>query len=200
VDRRFSKSPPFVFAWTYYIERQQLENAINMSVKKGKISCNVDGSKSVMSVDDGFTCFKKISGTSAYWQQAKYELQAKIKKLGGFKFFFTLSTADKRWKEIYTTILRTKGHQVNSTEAKTSAENLTTEDGDIFVNNENLEDVMKNESTHDMVKHDILTTTRVFDNRLKMFMKHIIRGKGNPMDVQYFNYRIEFQARGKKYF
>ena len=49
---------------------------------------------------------------------------------------------------------------------------------------------------HDEMRKNVLTLTRHFDHRVKMFMKNILMGYNNPMNVQYFNYRIEFQARG----
>ena len=49
---------------------------------------------------------------------------------------------------------------------------------------------------HDEMRKNVLTLTRHFDHRVKMFMKNIVMGDNNPMNVQYFNYRIEFQARG----
>ena len=49
---------------------------------------------------------------------------------------------------------------------------------------------------HDEMRKNVPTLTRHFDHRVKMFMKNIVMGDNNPMNVQYFNYRIEFQARG----
>ena len=45
---------------------------------------------------------------------------------------------------------------------------------------------------HDEMRKNVLILTRHFDNRVKMFMKNIVMGDNNPMNVQYFNYRIEF--------
>ena len=46
------------------------------------------------------------------------------------------------------------------------------------------------------MKNDVLTVTRVFDHRVKMFIKHIILGKNQPMNVKHYSYRVEFQAWG----
>ena len=45
-------------------------------------------------------------GTPRYWQKKKYELIARLENLGPFQFFFTLSCADKRWNENFTSFLQ----------------------------------------------------------------------------------------------
>ena len=47
-----------------------------------------------------------MPGTPRYWQRKKYELIARLENLGPFTFFFTLSCADKRWNENFTTFLQ----------------------------------------------------------------------------------------------
>lgn len=52
------------------------------------------------------------------------------------------------------------------------------------------------DSRHNMIRKNVLMATRTFDNRGKELMKHIVMSKENPLNVKFFNYRIEFQARG----
>ena len=47
----------------------------------------------------------------------------------------------------------------------------------------------------DEMRKNVLILTRHFDHRVKMFMKNITMWDNNPMNVQYYNYRTEFQAR-----
>ena len=67
-DKRFSTYPPFLFSSVYYVERQQLEQQINVSVLKGSLK---DGK--FLTVEDGFSVFDNIPGTPRYWQQKRYE-------------------------------------------------------------------------------------------------------------------------------
>ena len=52
------------------------------------------------------------------------------------------------------------------------------------------------QSKHETLRQSVLTATRNFDHRVKMFYKHIVKGKNNRMCVQFYSYRIEFQDRG----
>ncbi len=52
------------------------------------------------------------------------------------------------------------------------------------------------EKDYEIIQKSVLTVTRIFDNRLKEFVKNKIKGGGNPMHIQHYSYRIEFQARG----
>ena len=46
------------------------------------------------------------------------------------------------------------------------------------------------------MRQNVLMLTRHFDYRLRMFKKHFMMGKNNPMHTKYYSYRIEFQSRG----
>ena len=70
---------------------------------------------------------------------------------------------------------------------------------DVRINGEKLETFLKDtvdQSLHETIRQNVLTATRNFNHRIKMFFKHIVKGKDNPMSVRFFNYRIEFQGRG----
>jgi hypothetical protein len=69
-------------------------------------------------------------------------------------------------------------------------------EGEITVDGLPIEDYLEQESLHELIKNDVLTITRIFDHRVKMFINHIVMGKSNPMKVIFYNYRVEFQARG----
>ena len=175
----------FVFAAQYYIESQQLEQNINISHLKGKVSGG-----NLLELNDSFAVFEKIPGTPKYWLNKRYELLAKLENLGAFQFFFTLSMADMRWPEIVTSVLVQEGKRIEYNSSKYDDPSIITIDGEPF------EDYVKRESIHELVKKNVLTTTRCFDQRVKAFIKYIIQGKNSPMCVKYFNYRVEFQLRG----
>ena len=74
-----------------------------------------------------------IKNTPKYWQKARYELNARLENLGPFDMFFTLSCADVRWPENFTSIL--DGHDVT----------YSNEYGEeqIFVDGDPLDDLLK---------------------------------------------------------
>ena len=55
-----------------------------------------------------------------------------------------------------------------------------------------------NESKHQLLKNHTFLVTRHFDERVKAFMKNIVMGPGQKVPIKYYNYRVEFQARGKR--
>ena len=109
-DKRFSSNTSWVFMAQQYVERERLEKEINVISRRGFLS----GSEQFQSISmkDHFSIFKKIRGSPKYWQEARYELMAKIEQLGPFQLFFTLSCAEMRWEEVFTTILSSMGHEI----------------------------------------------------------------------------------------
>ena len=102
-------------------------------------------------------------------------------------FFFTLSCADQRWDENFTSLL--EGHDVTFT-------NLHGEEN-VFVDGQTLDDFLAAyPSKHNMVKTNLLNATLNFQNRLKQFIKKIVLNKMGSLPAKYYNYRIEFQFRG----
>jgi hypothetical protein len=194
-NRAFSRNKQFLFAFVNYIERHQLENAINISYRHGSIS-NLEGKKELAVDQDGFSVFQKIKGTPKYWKQARYELIAKQEQLGPFQIFFTLSCADKRWRETFATILAQKGHKVTFVSQVQDIDTQSISENQIMIDDLPIEDYLEKESLHELIKNDVLTITRIFDHRVKMFINHIVMGKNNAMKVIFYNYRVEFQARG----
>ena len=179
IDPRFRNSKPFIFAATYFLERQQLERQINISGQRGTLQEN-----KLLQIEDGFSVFDRVTGTPRYWRNKRYEMIAKLENLGPFHFFFTLSCADKRWEENFVSILAQRGHHVSF------------KNGSAFINDQPLATYLENENLHDLIKDHVLTVTRNFDRRVHAFIKHIIMGNNQPMHVKVYNYRVEFQVRG----
>ena len=188
VSNRFSSNASYVFAALYFLERQQLESQINISYQKGKLI-----EDKLMSLEDGFSIFDKIPGTPRYWQQRKYEMVARLEQLGAFQFFFTLSCADKRWPENFSSIMLQRGLNITYSEDN-SSNNIYKQD--IYVNGVPMEEYIANENLNEVVQQNVLAITRNFDHRIRSFVKNIITGKNNPMHVIHYTYRVEFQMRG----
>ena len=205
-DLRYSSSPCFVYAASTYIEKQQLERNINISYTRGTRRSTDEGN-TIFNLQDSFAVLDKISNTPKYWQQAKNELIAKLENLGPFQFFFTLSCAEKRWLENMAVILKNSfGDKLISYKYREETEN-DTEDTDesqheveLLIDGIPMDEYFEHNNIqiniHDEMRKNVLTLTRHFDHRVKMFMKHIVMGDNNPMNVRYFNYRIEFSSPG----
>ena len=130
-----------------------------------------------------------MPGTPRCWQRKKYDLIAKIENLGPFHLFFTLSCAEKRMNENFTTFLQE--HDVRYI-IENGLEHCTV-DGiplEEFLQKE------ENESKHEFIRKNILTATLNFNHRVEEFIKNIFMNKHGPCNGDYYNYRVEFQLRG----
>ena len=130
----------------------------------------------IYSLEDPYSVLDNIRNTPRYWQKARYELLAKLENLGPFTFFFTLSCADLRWKENFSSLLK---------DCNVTYDNIRDE---IRINNDPLEDFFKaNENKHEFIRKNLLNATLTFYQRVKMFIKHIVMSIGNPMAIKYYS-------------
>ena len=185
-DQRFCQTLAYVFAANAYVEKKQMERNKGISFIRGKAVKDISGSHTY-TLDDPYSVLDNIKNTPRYWQKAKYELIAKLENLGPFSFFFTLSCADMRWSENFTSLLQ---DQNISYKYKNGEEQITINDCDWQ------EWLKENESRHDFIKNNLLNATLTFHHRVKMFIKHIIKSKGSPLKVKYHSYKVEFAMRG----
>lgn len=186
-DRRFANTPSYVFSAFACNEKNQLERNINISYMRGMKQA--DGK---YSLNDPYSVLDNMPGTPRYWQKKKYELISKIENLGPFHLFFTLSSAEKRFNENFTTFLQ--DHDVRYI-IENGIEHCTV-DGvplDEFLQRE------ENVSKHEFIRKNILTATLNFNHRVQEFLKNIVMNKTGPFCVDYYNYRVEFQLRGKSF-
>ena len=118
----------------------------------------------------------------------KDEFIAKIVNLGEFNWFFTLSFADYRYPENFTSLLQdhtiTYYLDTDSYEEKCLIDGLSIE-----------EFLQQHESKHEFIRRNILTATRHWQHRLKQFIEIVIKNALGPMCVKYYQTRIEFQLR-----
>ena len=192
-NERFSTDPYYVFMATSYIERLQLERQIDISGLKG-ISTESNG-QTKLNLKDPCDVFKKLSGSPKFWQNARNELVAKVKQLGPFQVFFTFSCGEMRWAEVYISFFIKKGCKVEFI----CEEEWSGKDIDILVNGIPIWDFIENmpERRHELFKNHTFLLTRIFDARVKSFVKHILMGRGlDKIPFRYYSYRVEFQARG----
>ena len=49
---------------------------------------------------------------------------------------------------------------------------------------------------HEIMRKNVVTATRIYQARVQALMQEIIRNPSNPLSVEYFASKLEFQARG----
>ena len=62
--------------------------------------------------------------------------------------------------------------------------------------NKPLNEVDLEKSLHEILRGNVVSATRYFNHRVKMFINTILLSKSNPMCIQFYSYRVEFQERG----
>ena len=184
-DFRFAQNAAYIFAVAAFIEKRQIERNKGISYIRGKAT-RENGHKKY-SLEDPYCVLDNIKNTPRYWQKARYELIARLENLGPFTWFFTLSCGDMRWPENFTALLRDRniGYEYKN------GEEIITIDGVCWK-----EWLQEHESEHEFIRNNLLNATLTFNNRVKMFIKHILMNKGNPMTLQHYSYKVEFALRG----
>ena len=121
---------------------------------------------------------------------------AKLENLGPFQFFFTLSCADSRWEENFSSLLADMGVSIIYKCCSDGNEetNVKTEKG-TFPMKQYLEEYV-DESRHEMIRTHVLNATRNYNHRVKAFIKEIVLDKNNLMAVVYYFTKVEFLGRG----
>ena len=197
-DSRWRRNLAYLFSAVYFIERAALERSAGICCQRGKLQ---DGN--FTQLEDAFHVFDKIPGTPNFWRHKRFEILSKLERYGGFTFFFTLSSAEKRWSEVFVSILKQRSLRIlykRQRKVKKNKENTHTED-DIFVIDENekevpLDEYLKQFNKHELIKENVLTLTMVFNKRVQSFIKNILMGRGSTFNVNFYQYRVEFQMRG----
>ena len=155
-------------------------------------------------MEDGYTVLDDIRNTPRYWKKAKHEMNAKLENLGSFQIFYTLSCADMRWVENWAAVLKDEGlHLTYNVIPDENGHHVTNNDvqweKDGITLRKPVQEYLKedgNESIHKLIRENVLLATRFFNDRVKKFHNLIIMGRNNPMKVQYYTYKVEFQERG----
>ena len=116
------------------------------------------------------------------------ELQAMVENVGGFHLFFTLSAADARYPENFTSLLQDHNIAYNYREGREECliDGLTID-----------EFIQQNGTKFEFIRDHILTATRNFNFRVKSFIKIVVMNIYSKLRCKYYSYRVEFQLRGK---
>ena len=184
-NRKFAEDPDFVFVAQQYLERHSFENQIAVSVQRGSRPFGGTDIKNNNVID----VFKAIPGTPAYWKKYRNEIFARMEQLGAFHFFFTLSSGEMKWPEVTRSILHATGKIISYEAGWEEDESKIEIDG---MKLPDYRETVINRNKSKFYKDQFLLITRIFDNKVKAFIK-LLTANG---EVQHFTYRIEFQVRG----
>ena len=122
-----------------------------------------------------------------------------------------LHSDPKRWPEVIVSALREEGFEVafnvdgyrdeedaleeGEDESKVEIKIKSKQDGRWML----LEDFLATEadrSRHEFVRTNVMSLTRIFNQRVKAFLREIVLAKDSPMPVYRYSYKTEFQNRG----
>ena len=184
-----AKKTDFIFVGAQYIERHNVERNIDVETKKGLLKTKSDGTKTIVSPSNVLNVFKPITGSSQYWRAFRYDMIARMHQCGPFHIFFTVSCAELRWPEILASVLKSKGHTVTFDPPVWTgkAEN-------IFIDGVPLPQFSTAHVSNKTKEFEdsYVRIIRMFDNRVKSFVNNILM----YTEVEFYTYRVEFQARG----
>ena len=128
-----------------------------------------------------------------------------------YDFSFTLLF--KRWPEVIVRALREEGFEVafnvegyrdeedeedaldDEEESKVVIKIKSKLDGRWLLLEEFLE-TEADKSRHEFVRENVLSLARIFNQRVKAFLREIVLAKDSPMPVYRYSYKTEFQGRG----
>lgn len=197
VNNQFVRSSNFGYSAMAYLEMQQLLRNERLSYCRGKASTN--NGVTTMSLDDGFAVLDNIKNSPKYHQSSRYEMIAKLENLGPFQFFFTLSCAERRWVENLRSLFHGKvphdavfsvvyGDKSNDNNCSLCIDGIPWFD---YLTQHDIRIDIEEE-----MRKSVLMLTRNFAHRVKMFFQHFVMHSSNPMHVNFYNYKVEFQMRG----
>ena len=159
---------------------------IDLAYTKGKENTDKDG-KTVYKLDDLYQVFQNVCNTPAYHRKGRYEMYSRLDNYGPFNVFFTVSCADYRWQENLTAVLREKGIGVRcnvNVDDQTEEYEVFTEDYGWIPMEVYKEEIM-DETLHEVVRRNVVTATRNYQQRVNALMKNIILHPSNPLSVKH---------------
>ena len=180
-DGRFAKNIEYLFYGQYRCEAKEIRDSLSIALRKGKgenitakdVKNQISG---LVRNDLGYHFLQKVRGSPAFFNKLLYYLLGMIRQIGACTWFITLSPADLKWTDTLRIIAKQQGRILTD------------------------EDILKMswEQRCSLLRSNPVTAATHFNDRVQLFMKHIIQNKNiNPLgDIIDFRYRIEFQQRG----
>ena len=196
-DPRWRNQPLWVFAAAVYREKKDFERNIDLGYKKGKRKEDSSGNAQYR-LDDPYSVFQNVSNSPAYHKKGKMEMMARLDNFGPFHAFFTVSCADYRWTENVVAVLRERGISVRCTidsDQEQAYEVYIDEETGWMPISDYVADKM-DETVHSLLKRNVVTATRNYQQRVQALMTNIVKHPSNPLSVKHYASKLEFQARG----
>ncbi|XP_029923306.1 uncharacterized protein LOC115370422 isoform X2 [Myripristis murdjan] len=182
-DGRFARNVEYIFFAQYMSELDRVVSSVSVALRKGKggqrpqritedMLTDADALKQLLACDDGFRFLKPIRGTPAFWQSVQKDVMACVRQLGIPTWFCSFSSADMRWQNLLTSILKQEGRS------------QTVED-------------LEWADRCELLRRNPVTAARMFDYRWHCFLKEVLMSPCQPIGkiIDYF-YRVEYQQRG----
>ncbi|XP_029934951.1 uncharacterized protein LOC115378676 [Myripristis murdjan] len=182
-DGRFARNVEYIFFAQYMSELDRVVSSVSIALRKGKggqrpqritedMLTDADALKQLLACDDGFRFLKPIRGTPAFWQSVQKDVMACVRQLGIPTWFCSFSSADMRWQNLLTSILKQEGRS------------QTVED-------------LEWADRCELLRRNPVTAARMFDYRWHCFLKEVLMSPCQPIGkiIDYF-YRVEYQQRG----
>ena len=184
-DKRVSTNIPNIFWKTKYKQINQIHQQVSFALRRkqtkgrkitAKTLLDKETKHDIVKYDDGYKIFKNVRSSPPYFEAKKKDLMAMIRQLGIPTLFISLSAADTKWTELLQSIY-----------ILTKNKNITLDQ---------LEQMPWPQKC-ELISSDPGTCALFFNNRVKKFVKHILKSPHSPFGklINFF-YRIEFQHRG----
>ena len=184
-DKRVSRNIPNIFWKTKYKQIHQIHQKVSFALHRNqskgqkitaKTLLNKESRQEIVKYDDGYKIFKNVCSSPPYFEAKKRDLMAMIHQLGIPTLFISLSAADTEWTELLQSIYML-----------IKKEEITLEQVE----------QMSWPQKCDLISKDPATCALYFNNRVKKFVKHILKSPHSPLGrLQNFFYRVEFQHQG----
>ncbi|XP_044191554.1 uncharacterized protein LOC122969696 [Thunnus albacares] len=182
-DGRFARNVEYIFFAQYMSEIDRVSSSVSVALRKGKggqksqrispeMLMDEESLKKLLKCDEGYRFLKPIRGTPAFWQSVQKDILACVRQLGIPTWFCSFSSADLRWQNLLTTILKQEGRT------------QTVED-------------LEWADRCELLRRNPVTAARMFDYRWHCFLNEVLMSPSQPIGkiIDHF-YRVEFQQRG----
>lgn len=183
-DDRFAKDTNYIFFSQYISELNQVIEKTQISIRKtvtkfqkeDKINSDMIRNPEILSRllknDEAIRFMQPIRGTPAYWSATQKDLFAMLRQLGIPTWFCSFSSAEYRWNDAISSLLRQRNDDRDPDE---------------------LDWTDKNE----ILRSNPVTVARMFEHRFHIFQRDVNNSPSEPIGkISDFFQRVEFQQRG----
>ena len=155
-------------------------SSVSMALRKGggktslreaspQMLLDSDSIGKILRNNEGYKFLRGICGTPPYWMSVQKDLFAMIRQLLIPTFFASFSSANLRWPDMLSSLLRIEGKQTPLADLDWS-------------------------DKCGLVRRNPVTAARMFDHRWHSFLRDVILSPAQPIgNIKDYFYRVEFQ-------